>query len=454
MQKIKEQFKKVIEYSQEFAPNVENIFNNWKANKAWFIKKFNGLIYEYPEIVHFRLDEKAKDDQIKALEEYLIAEGYYDLSRFIIIEKEGFFDNKVVEEYTLSDGIIIPKGIKLLKAFKYFIKDNPAKLNEFQMKASNIIQENKISGKLCLSVHPLDYLSSSENTYHWRSCHALDGSYRAGNLSYMADNSTIICYLKSEEDAKLPHFPEDVPWNNKKWRMLIHMNQEHSLMFAGRQYPFQTTAVLDILHKICEDVFNYCNWTKWNNHYYSEDCLGDLPIHFHKRYIPLHHPQAIEDIVVDCGTSKLHYNDVLYSRYYPYPYYSCAYDKTVYGDCLAIKNSTVEVGHNVYCLHCGKYLIEPNSDTMMCFSCELDYGKMVNNTFGFCDCCGERILLDDATYLEYNNKIYCATCVGKQLIRCNFCDDLLDKNDAVQDDDGNYYCADCWDDKNEEDIEH
>ena len=28
-----------------------------------------------------------------------------------------------------------------------------------------------------------DYLSLSENAFNWRSCHALDGEYRAGNLS-------------------------------------------------------------------------------------------------------------------------------------------------------------------------------------------------------------------------------------------------------------------------------
>lgn len=84
-----------------------------------------------------------------------------------------------------------------------------------------LIQEDKVTGILCLSIHPLDYLSLSENTYNWRSCHALDGEYRAGNLSYMMDNTTVVCYLKGEDEAELPHFPAEVKWNSKKWRMLL-----------------------------------------------------------------------------------------------------------------------------------------------------------------------------------------------------------------------------------------
>ena len=91
-----------------------------------------------------------------------------------------------------------------------------------------------MSGDFCISIHPLDFLTSSVNTYNWRSCHALDGEYRAGNLSYMVDKSTIICYLKGANNAKLPMFPDDVPWNSKKWRVLIYVSDYWDLLFAGR----------------------------------------------------------------------------------------------------------------------------------------------------------------------------------------------------------------------------
>ena len=68
--------------------------------------------------------------------------------------------------------------MKITRALKFpFLKEIPQKLlDTFQTKMSMILQENCVSGRLCISVHPLDFISSSENTYNWRSCHALDGN--------------------------------------------------------------------------------------------------------------------------------------------------------------------------------------------------------------------------------------------------------------------------------------
>ena len=88
----------------------------------------------------------------------------------------SFYDNIVTD----SDYSPAPKGMKLVRAFKYFEK-NKIVLEEIQNLASRYLQEDKVKGTLCFSVHPLDFLSLSENTYNWRSCHSLDGEYRAGN---------------------------------------------------------------------------------------------------------------------------------------------------------------------------------------------------------------------------------------------------------------------------------
>lgn len=46
--------------------------------------------------------------------------------------------------------------MKLVKAFKYF-EENSRSLEDIQNYASRIIQEDKIEGTLCFSVHPLDF---------------------------------------------------------------------------------------------------------------------------------------------------------------------------------------------------------------------------------------------------------------------------------------------------------
>lgn len=457
MTEIQEQFNKVIFYSQGIKnPQTDELFRQWKENKQNIIDSFGGkLIYEYPYKVQFQLDEKAKEQRVTALQDYCIEQEYYDLSRFINHNRKGFFDNKVVEEYVTKDGLIVPKGMKLCKAFKYFIKDNQEKLNDFQMKASNIIQEDKVEGYLCLSVHPFDYLSSSENNYNWRSCHSLNGSYRAGNLSYMGDESTIVCYLRSEQPVILPHFPPEIEWNDKKWRMLIHINKEQTLAYAGRQYPFFSETPLNIINEIMINVFKIGgdSWTQWQDHYYTNDYIDNVPIHFNLRYLPLHKPTALGDTMND--NSRLHYNDIFYSHVYTSPFYSCATKKYFNKKYLSWSpEQMIKVGCEVECLDCGQGEIEPDEGTMRCFNCELAHGTECNDRFGVCSCCGERIFLDDAYYSEYNNRYYCRDCERDNLVSCEYCDTYMDMEDMQRDEDGCWICSDCLEYKNEEDAEY
>ena len=282
---IKERFDKVIKYSQYGIeePKTDSLFKNWSLNKQRFYDLFGEqYIWEYPKKVSFELDDDTKQARIADLITYILCNEYSpELADFIQEQKKGFFDNKVIEEYVTNLNEIITKDTKLIKAFKYFIKDKEV-LNDLQSRASRIIQENKIEGTLCFSIHPLDYLSVSETTHNWRSCHALDGEYRAGNLSYMMDNCTIVCYLKSEQNAKLPHFPEDVPWNSKKWRVLLYFNSRMDMCFAGRQYPFTSNKGMDWIIENCFDelfVENYEGgfarpryWANWTTYMIDSAC--------------------------------------------------------------------------------------------------------------------------------------------------------------------------------------
>ena len=174
--------------------------------------------------------------------------NYEDLADFVLTQKDGFFKNLTIEDYTYN-GKKITKGTKLIKSFKYFVH-NERSLEDIQNEASRIIQEDKVTGKLCISVHPLDFLSLSENNSNWRSCHSLDGEYRAGNLSYMMDSATFICYLKNNnKDGQINSFPNDVPWNDKKWRVLLFLSNEKELIMAGRQYPFTSDFGLSFILK-------------------------------------------------------------------------------------------------------------------------------------------------------------------------------------------------------------
>lgn len=60
------------------------------------------------------------------------------LSDFIEEQREGFFSNQVVKDYEAYDGKKIPKGMKLVKAFKFF-ESNQRALEDIQSAASMII---------------------------------------------------------------------------------------------------------------------------------------------------------------------------------------------------------------------------------------------------------------------------------------------------------------------------
>ena len=122
-----------------------------------------------------------------------------------------------------------------------------------------------------MSVHPLDFLSLSENGHNWRTCHSLDGDYRAGNISYLLDDVTFIAYLKAQDNYYLPNFPTSIPWNSKKWRVLLHLSKDKNLLMAGKQYPLQLERGMQaVLNRIKNDI-NLLDlkeeeeWSEWES---------------------------------------------------------------------------------------------------------------------------------------------------------------------------------------------
>ena len=442
---IKEQFKEVIRYSQGIEePKIDYIFREWVENKKRFLHLFGGPIYEWPVPVEFSLDDNQKRQRAMEFAD-IVADSFNnsDLADFIDNNIDTFFENKVSNDNYLG----IPKGMKLLKAFKYF-ETNKCSLRNIQDMASQIIQEDKIKGTICFSVHPLDFLSSSENTYNWRSCHSLDGEFRAGNLSYIVDDSTFMVYLKGADDQVLYRFG-DVKWNSKKWRMLVHGNED--IMFAGRQYPFSSKSGIDIVLNVfnniyadaarAEGYYEYSRWSQWSNEYIYKDSKGEV---LDRQYFILENRLFDLCDAVKEGPNALNFNDILRSSCYNYPYYSVRNSwSSVFEN---LKKNPIIVGREVPCLHCGNELIQ-NSETMRCDDCELKYGTEENEIYGTCDCCGARIYIDDANSLG-NGDYVCDACYDRYCFTCDCCGEIYYNTDKVfvpddEEDCGEWYCKNC-----------
>ena len=125
IEKIKEQFEEVVQYSQDYPYDLDlsEIFSFWESNKKKFIDIFGGLTYEIPLTeVHQNSQEYQRKEILEFLDELVVNYRNYDLANFVEAQQDSFFDNRVLQKYSY-DGKEIPAGMKLVKAFKYFEKD-------------------------------------------------------------------------------------------------------------------------------------------------------------------------------------------------------------------------------------------------------------------------------------------------------------------------------------------
>lgn len=460
--KIKEDFDKVITYSQGIKnPKTDRLFKIWEKKKQYFIKAFgNKLIYELPFEVSFEIDEREKHNKVIEFASQIDFQwGYSALAQFIENQEAGFFNNLTVSDYEGWDGKIIRKGTKLVKAFNHFIKNNDRSLFDIQNKASQIIQENKIKGTLCLSVHPLDFLSLSENTYNWRSCHSLDGEYRAGNLSYMMDECTVVCYLKGADNVFLNGFGPEVKWNSKKWRVLLYFSQDKNMIIAGRQYPFKSSSGMDLVLNSLLLTANLINskdsWTNWESDLKDSFVLKNgYKIKFFTQYLPIEEELVpLQKIFFDAKGSK-QFDDVLssscYSPIFTFKYtQSRAFDNQIF-PCTNKETTKFKIGDYTYCLQCGKEECLYGADSMMCENCELTYGQSENEMFCTCDCCGKRMFSDDAIFIEDSQERVCEDCLQKYYKRCECCDQWVPFDDLKYlENTQQYVCSYCLRDMDE-----
>ena len=458
---LKQQVKHVLEYSQDLngyvsESVVDNMMDAWAYNKGRIINDYmdGNLIMELPGKRSFHLGEKAKRKKYNDFLDYVaLRVNNYELCRFIETQGEEAFYNNVVKtgwDHTKSD-TYISAGSKLVRSFKYFIESKDL-LETVQNEASRIIQGDCIEGVLCISVHPLDYLSLSENTYNWRSCHALDGEYRAGDLSYLMDGSTFVCYLRGDEDQKLPSFPDDLLWNSKKWRCLGFLADDKNGIIMGRPYPYEAA---DIIEELRWDVFNKkwaMNLGSWHADAIRsvQDRLTNWDEELNFTYVPYNGRLVkLDETIHDCP-DPTHYNDLLLSSCY-LPIY--ARTKGYFGK-HDWKKVQYHIGHEVSCIHCNSELVSPGDGTMMCRQCEILYGNSNSDDIVYCDNCGCRLWYEDAIIVGDSGDYLCNECAGKIAHICDDCNNMYYLDDLTyhkdnENDEGYYLCDWCERDREE-----
>ena len=152
-------------------------------------------------------------------------------------------DNIEIPVPNSNHPIQIQKGCKAMKMLSKIAKTfNLEGFEDFRIKHSMVLNQKRFKGTLCLSIHPLDYMTMSDNNCEWESCMSWKqgGEYRLGTVEMMNSPNVIVAYLKADKDMDLfacwGEHDGEVRWNNKRWRELFVVSPEVLMGIKG--YPF------------------------------------------------------------------------------------------------------------------------------------------------------------------------------------------------------------------------
>lgn len=289
--------------------------------------------------------------------------------------------------------IIVSRGCKMSKVLGKISKlYNIPGYEKFRIAHSLILNQKQLSGTLNLSIHPLDYITMSDNSCDWTSCMSWAdwGSYRRGTVEMMNSPCVVVAYLT----AKDPYNIGNNTWYNKKWRELFIINEDLISDIKGYPYNNETLElqVMDWLKELAEK----------NGMHYDDKI----------RNIEAYNPQQLAEkdyehmFTIKYMTDTM-YNDCEYQKIYLSKTHTDISTYTPNG----LKEITVDYSGISSCMVCGE--VDPcfsNEDDLVCVDC--------NGTIT-CACCGDRVDLDEA--VEFDDNYYCSYCYDEHVTNCPVC---------------------------------
>lgn len=235
-----------------------------------FIRRINRLVVDLdefesndPEMRTIRWDQRPSKKFGQLLEPVILAENKCPSAFALTIPDTG-------EVIKICAGAKVTKILnKIAKAYfgdKYIEEE----YEDFRLRHSQILNQKALKGTFCLSIHPLDYMTMSDNNCDWDSCMSWlnDGCYRQGTVEMMNSPMVVVGYLTASEEMSLPYHgdgTEDLRWNNKKWRQLFIV--DNNIISNVKAYPYRNDSLtktgIDWLRELmgAENYFDeYCDW--------------------------------------------------------------------------------------------------------------------------------------------------------------------------------------------------
>lgn len=293
-----------------------------------------------------------------------------------------------------GDTVKLVHGCKLMKLLGRLAKlCGPAIADAFEnlrLKQSQVMNEAKITANLCISIHPLDFMTASLNDNDWRSCMCWDdGEYRRGVIEMMNSPMVVVAYIESKNQQL--NWYNNLSWNSKRWREFFIVRND--IISGIKGYPYWNRNLEDAALNMLRDMF--------------------APV-FKQEYAPKIYTWAFGSPIVDnefdidyapnmsCGPAM--YNDF--------------YSDNEYHSILAV--------HAVGELEKSLYYRGP-----ICHVTDINYSGISE-----CVCCGEESDFDS------ENDIVCVDCCKHYY--CSHCGDIIQSRYDLYEVAGSYYCQYCF----------
>lgn len=317
----------------------------------------------------------------------------------------------------------IVQGCKVMRALQFLCKEfGLSELFEpFRLRHSQLMNEQKTKTEtLCLSIHPLDYLTASYNSNDWRSCMDWsDGEFRRGVVEMMTSPFVVVAYVPSHRETvtiSAPHYNNEdytttyqyVEWNSKKWREFFIVTPD--VISGIKGYPTWSrgyeSEALKWLRELFAPVFSEVTFSNAITNYCFE---GD-------NALPKDIDEDMHNAVINFQCGPAMYNDFYGENEYQMIFSTGAVD---HFDNLSYNYSGPSI-----CSVCGEAADYYGAS----FDCESSIACDNCLPVVRCICCGDTISEDYAYYLEGN--AYCSGCFDS-LPRCSCCGETIDPSNDI-----------------------
>lgn len=418
--------------------NIDDVLREWAYSKRTLYHTLGDkFIVEFP-IEYNRPISDISDDCWKEttysskfdpflhdlMSEFKCATSYMNnIFVHIIVNADNMATNTINIETPISvqhkltqKTIVIQPGAKYFRTLHHLVKECGGKYDnifeEFRIRISQITNQRSLKGTICISIHPMDFITMSDNSYGWDSCMKWvddTGDYRMGTVEMMNSPIVVCAYLKGSEPFNFGWNKDDefTTWNNKKWRELFVVTPE--LITEIKSYPYDneefTKAVMDTLLALSKE--------NDGNEYDTEIYFTySTPVNSH-------------------GTT-LKFDTYENGMYNDFNYYRNGKGHLMHYNSQIMENITDSTYYITYsgaktCMICGKYIDDYDADPKEVVCEEHGY-----YTHGTCSCCGRRLVSDNIFYSDWTEQEYCEDCYYDNFIADNIIDEDIPVSYAVE----------------------